>query len=61
MPYVITYMQNLKCNTNEVIHETETDSQMQRMDLWLTKDREVGEGQSRRLGLVDANYYIQDG
>ena len=26
-PYGITYMWNLKCNTNELIYETETDSQ----------------------------------
>ena len=27
MPYDITYMWNLKYNTNELIYETETDSQ----------------------------------
>ena len=27
VPYDITYMWNLKYNTNELIHETETDSQ----------------------------------
>ena len=26
IPYDITYMWNLKCNTNELIYETETDS-----------------------------------
>ena len=27
IPYDITYMWNLKCNTNELIYETGTDSQ----------------------------------
>ena len=27
IPYDITYMWNLKCDTNEHIYETETDSQ----------------------------------
>ena len=27
IPYDITYMWNLKCDTNELIYETETDSQ----------------------------------
>ena len=35
MPYDITYVQNLKYDTNELIYETETDSQTQRTDLWL--------------------------
>ena len=28
IPYDITYMWNLKCDTNELIYETETDSQI---------------------------------
>ena len=31
----ITYIWHLKCDTNEHIYETETDSQTQRTDLWL--------------------------
>ena len=31
--YDITYMWNLKSNTNELIYETETDSQTQKIDL----------------------------
>ena len=39
MPYDITYMWNLKYNTNEFIYETETDSQTQK-----TKGKGGGEG-----------------
>ena len=38
--YDITYMRNLNYDTNELIHETETDLQTQSTDLWLSK----GEG-----------------
>ena len=56
--YDITYMWNLKYDTNELIYETETDSQTQRTDLWLPRGRGVGEGCTGRLGLADANYYM---
>ena len=52
--YDITYMWNLKYDTNEPIYKTETESQTQRRDSWLLKGRE--EGQTGSLGLVDANY-----
>ena len=32
-------MWNLKYDTNDLIHETETDSQTQRTDLWLPRRR----------------------
>ena len=58
-------MWNLKYDTNELIYETETDSQTQRTDLWLPRGRGVegagqggGEGWIGNLGLADANYYI---
>ena len=38
--YDITYMQNLKYDTNEPIYKTETDSQTQRTDLQLPRRRE---------------------
>ena len=41
-----------------VSNETETDSQIQRTDLWFP--REVREGWIGSLGLADANYYIQN-
>ena len=59
IPYDITYIQNLKYDTNELIYETETDSQTQRTDLWLPGG--LGEGRTGSLGLADTNYYIQDG
>ena len=61
MPYVITYMWNLKYITNEHIYETETGLQTQRTDFWMPRGRVLGEGWSGKLGLVDANYYTQDG
>ena len=60
IPYDITYMWNLKYDTNELIYETDTDSQIQRTDLWLLR-RRAREGWIGSLGLADANYYIQDG
>ena len=48
IPYNITYMQNLKCDTSELIYEVETDSQIQRTDLWLP--RRVGR---EELGVSD--------
>ena len=43
IPYDITYMWNLKYDTNEHIYETETDSQIWRTDLrlpWRSGGRE---------------------
>ena len=57
IPYGITYMWNLKYDTNEPIDRTETDSRAYRTDLWLTR----GRGRERDglgLGLVDANCSI---
>ena len=42
-------MWNLKYDTNEHIYKTETDSQMQRMDLWLPRGRGGGGGKDWRL------------
>ena len=44
-----------KSDTNELIYETETDSQTQRPDL--PRGRE-GEGWTGSLGLADASYHI---
>ena len=49
-------MWNLKHDTNELIYET--DSQTERTDLWLPRGRGAGEGWTGNLGLADANYYI---
>ena len=51
--YDITYMQNLKYDTNEPIYKTETDSQTQTTDLWLPRRRELGEEWTGSLGLTE--------
>ena len=48
--YDIPYMWNLKKDANEFIYKTETDSQMQKTNLWLPK----GKGRGRdKLGVWD--------
>ena len=42
IPYDITYMWNLKYDTNEPIYETESGTQ--RIDWWLPRGWGVGEG-----------------
>ena len=60
--YDITCMWNLEYGTNEPIHKTETDSQTWKTDLWLlTGSSGEGVGWTGSLGLVDANWYIQNG
>jgi len=51
-------MWNLKHDTNETNYKTETDSQIQRIDLWFPRRRREGGRWARSLGLVDVNYYI---
>ena len=48
--HVITYMWNLKYDTNEPVYETETDSRTERTDWCLPRGRGLGEGGSGRLG-----------
>ena len=47
----ITYMWNLKYDTNELIYETETDSQTQKTDLWLPKGRRREGGMDWEFGI----------
>ena len=61
MPYDITYMQNLKCDMNELIYKTEAGSQTQRTDSCCQGGRVVKKRWIGSLGLADANDYIQDG
>ena len=56
----ITYMWNLKNNTSESTCKTETGSQTQKTNLPSQRGEVVGEGQIRRMGLTDTNYYIYD-
>ena len=44
--YDITHMWNLKNDTNELIYETETDSQIQKTNLWLSKGKVRGRDKS---------------
>ena len=61
IPYDITYIWTLKYHTDEPIYKTETDPQTQRTDLWLPKGEGEGVEWTVSLGLVDANFYIQNG
>ena len=38
VPYDLTYTRNLKCDANELVYQTETDSQTQKTDLWSPKE-----------------------
>ena len=49
-------MQNLKRNNiNKLIYKTETDSETQRMNLWLPGGKGAGEKQLESLGLTDTD------
>ena len=48
----MSFVLNLKYDTNKLIYKPETDSQTQRTDLQLPRESE--------LRLADANYYIQN-
>ena len=61
MPYDITYMWNLKYDTDESIYEAETQSQTERTDRWLPRRKGLGEGWSGKLGLADVSFYVQNG
>ena len=59
-PHDITYMWSLEYNRNEPIYETETDSQVQRTDMWLPRRLGVEDGWFGSLALAEANYYMMD-
>ena len=44
-------MWTLKYDTNELIYETETDSEIQRTDLWLPRWREGRGGKDSEFGI----------
>ena len=50
-----TCTRNLKNNTSELIHKTETDSQTQKTNLWLPKGKEGEKGINQEFGI---NIYI---
>ena len=51
IPHDITCMWNLKYDTEEPIHETETDSQTERTALWLPRGRGGGRGMEWEAGV----------
>ena len=51
-------MRSLKYDTNELIYEARTKSQIQRTDLWLPRRKDIREGWIGSLGFADANYYV---
>ena len=50
-PHDITYMWNLKYDTNELIYKTETDSQTWKTKLWLPKGKGSGGGINLEFGI----------
>ena len=56
--YDITYVWNLKYDTNEPIYKTETNSDIENRLVVAKGEEGEGEGRTGSLGLVDANYYI---
>ena len=50
IPYAITYMWTLKYDTSKPIYEIETESQIQRTDLSLSRGRESGRQKDWEFG-----------
>ena len=62
IPYDITYMWDLKYDTNEPICETETDSQNSSTDLLFPRERVLGEGMDWEVGISRCKLlYIKTG
>ena len=51
-------MWNLKYGKNKHIYKPETDSHMQRIDLWLPRGRVAWEGRTGSVGLAHVNYFF---
>ena len=51
IPYDITYIWNLKYDTNEHIYEPKTDSQIQRTDLQCLRERGGQGGEDWEFGI----------
>ena len=47
--YDIAYMWNLKNETNELMYKTEIDSQTEKINVWLSKGKGVGEKDKLRV------------
>ena len=55
--HMISHIWSLKYDTHGATYETETNSHTQKRNLWLSKEREGGEGGNRNMGLANVNYY----
>ena len=58
--YDITYVWNLKDDTNEPLYEIETESGIQRTYWWSPSGRRL-DGWIGRLGLAYVNLYMENG
>ena len=58
IPYDITFMQNLKYDTNELVYKAETDSQIQKINLQLPKGKWGGGGINQEFELADTHHYL---
>ena len=58
--YDITYVGNLKDDTDEPLYEIEAESGIQRTDWWSPRGRGV-DGWIGRLSLADVNFCMQNG
>ena len=61
IPYNITYMWNLKYNTNDLVYETETNSQTENRLMVAEVVGGLRQGRTGILGLADANSYTENG
>lgn len=53
-----TFARDLKYDTNDLVCETESDSQTQRTELCFPRGAEVGKGRTGNWGLADENEYM---
>ena len=51
MPYDITYIWNIKYDTNESTYKTETDTSTEQSDLWFPRERRGGRGMDWESGV----------
>ena len=58
IPYDITYMWNLKYDTNEHIYKTNRLTDIREQPCGCHRGGSVGEGRTGSLGSADADYYV---
>ena len=57
----MTSVWNLKCDTNEPIYRTETNSRTRGTDLWLPKGWWVGGGMEQEVGVSRCKLFCTEG